>query len=384
MGNQRGMQFVSPSGGSPSPSLPAFTSAIAAYGVNNVNPSGYVTGSAFDGNASTASFLGVTPYAIDWADYIATADPPPYLVGNWFDQNSSLNSLASGGDPIANYATHALDFDGSTSGLATAANVTLGVKFFTLYIRFKAGSLSETSILFETGSGAVGNAGIVRLSLVAGILTASVSDQTAVVALLNTKIKTISDTNWHIATVIVDTTLAAASQVTLLVDNSATGVTAPISTNLASENLTTAKFNVGARNNAASAWFTGSMSHLICFSVAQNLTLAGQWYSWINSLAFTPSSAIVSGAGTPGVDGEYTFRGMFDSFPYYNKVGDPSDPATHSIVFDVANGAWAIWPAGIGVDAQYLGSGNPWPFPWQDTFSASLGTPPAPTVTEVS
>lgn len=370
-------------GGVAAPTLPAFTSAIAAYGVNNFNPSGYPAGIAASVNDFEANmpFLGVTPYAADWTIPLLDSTPP-FLVDTWDDQNSNANDLVQSGGarPLLNYAAHTVDFDGSSQGIATAANVTLGVKFFTLYVRFKAGSLAETSILFESGSGATGNAGIVRLSLVAGVLTASVSDQTAVVSLLNTKIKTISDTNWHIATVIVDTTLAAASQVTLLVDNSATGVTAPISTNLASENLTTAKFNVGARNNAASAWFTGSMSHLITFSVAQNSTLAGQWYAWINSLAFTPSSVLVAGAGTSAANGIDPFFGIVNGRAAYTH-GASGDPTAGGVYWSTVDAAWEIYDAGVG-DVVYT-SFDDVAFPWlAATWEIVAGDAPAPVVTQ--
>lgn len=178
-----------------------------------------------------------------------------------------------------------IQFDGTATGLATSANVTLGVQVSTFYIYFKAGSLVETSVLFETGSGAAANKGAISVRMVAGVLTVSVSDQTAVVALLNTKIKTISDSNWHLLSVVIDTTAAVnANQVLCWLDGSNSGWTSSISTDLSDENLTTAKFNFGARNNAASAFFTGSVTDFPFFSVAQNNTLRGQWEAYITSL----------------------------------------------------------------------------------------------------
>lgn len=177
--------------------------------------------------------------------------------------------------------TGELDFNGTSTGLATAANVTLGVQTATIYVRFKSGSLAETSVVFESGSGSTANKGAISIRMVGGILTASVSDQTAVVALLNTRVKTISDSNWHVATITIDTTQSAANQVKLLVDNSATGVTATITSDLASENLTTSKFNVGARNGAASAFFTGSLTDLLVYNIAQTPTQTTAMYNYI-------------------------------------------------------------------------------------------------------
>lgn len=367
------------------PPLPAFTSPIAAYGVNSLSAA-YAALAGQLANAGGGDGLLsslVSPYPGDWTAFIAGSDPPPYTTSLWRDQNGNTNDLVGpgAGNPTLNYATHALDFNGTSTGLATAANVTLGGKFLTLYLRFKAGSLSETSILFETNDGNVANKGVVRLSMVAGVFTASVSDQTAVVALLNTRIKTISDTNWHVATLIVDSSLSAANQVKLLIDNSATGVTAPISIDLANENLTTAKWNVGARNNSASAWFTGSVSHLISFSVAHNLTLAGQWYAYIASLNYNASSALVAGAGTPAANETYHFTAMVNGYASYNSSG--TDPGINAITFNGVN-AWVIWQDS-NVDGSYYTSAENPAFPWLvSSFDAGdVGVPPGPTVTEV-
>lgn len=367
--------------GSAAPPLPAFTSVLGSWAVNNFDPIGYPTGLAVEYNdgisadpAQISNFTESAPYP---ASNIGLAGSTPYLVNTWADQSAANNLLQTGSArPVFNYATLAIDFNGSSTGFATFDNVTFGGKFLILYLRFKAGSLSETSVLFETGDGSAGNAGIIRVSLVVGVLTVSVSDQTAVTALLNTKIKTISDTDWHLLSVVVDTTAVAANQVLCWLDGSQTGWTAPISTDLASENLTTAKVNVGARNNAASNFFTGSMSHLLMFSVAQGATLRGQWQDWINSLAFTPSSVLVAGAGTSAANGTYPYFSQVNGRAAYD-LNSSADPETNGISW--AGSDWRIVIDGANL---YLSSDDT-AFPWQATFIVNDGDSPAPTVSQV-
>jgi hypothetical protein len=94
----------------------------------------------------------------------------------------------------------------------------------------------------------------------------------------------------------------------------------------------------------------------------------------------TPSpsnpSAIVSGAGTAAANGVYTYRGLNDGKPYYNKLGDPDEPL-NGIRWVSQVLAWFI--ADVGGDL-YLSTDDV-AFPWLATFDVQDGDPPAPTVT---
>ncbi len=172
-----------------------------------------------------------------------------------------------------------------TTGLQTA-NPLCNSGVGTIYILFKAGSLSATEVLFETGTGAAGSAKAknISISLVAGVLTATIYDNTAVTPLANTKIKTISDTNWHLLALTWDVSLSAANQVSLKVDNSTTGVTAPISSTLAGLTIGNAVLNLGSRNNATSAPFDGSMQIVGYRPQADTPTQQTSMYNYIKYL----------------------------------------------------------------------------------------------------
>lgn len=253
----------------------AIVNGRGSYNLSGTNP--LVSAITFDDGLGVWNIFAANGDAL----YIDETNVSFPWQGTW---NTNLGS-----EPPPTVAAGAgqgeIDFNGSSTGLATAANVTLGVQTATFYIYFKAGSLAETSVLFETGSGAAANVGAISVRMVAGTLTVSCSDQTAVVALLNTKVRTIADSNWHLLSVVIDTTAAVnANQVLCWLDGSATGWTSTISTDLSDENLTTSKFNFGARNNAASTWFTGSATDFLFFNAAQNNTLRGQWEQYIISL----------------------------------------------------------------------------------------------------
>lgn len=165
------------------------------------------------------------------------------------------------------------------TGLQSSGNLTLGTAF-TLYLLVKINDLSATGTLFETTANGVTTTGGISVRSVAGVLTAGVKAAGG----LNQKIKTISDTNWHFVTVVIDTTLSAANQVKLLVDNSTTGVTAPVATDLASLTLANQKANIGARNNAASDGSQSSMQDISIKTVAENATLQTAMYAYVKTL----------------------------------------------------------------------------------------------------
>ncbi len=90
-----------------------------------------------------------------------------------------------------------------------------------------------------------------------------------------------------------------------------------------------------------------------------------------------PSNLLVSGAGDSEVDGEYSPRGTYMDFAYYNKVGQPSDPLSHSIYNE--EDTWYM-NAGDGVLYSAGGTLHPWGGEW---IAIGDGTSPAPTVTEI-
>lgn len=265
-----------------SATLPEFDNPALIVGLNNFNPVGYPDGIGVKYNSDTeALFDSVSPYRLLWASLFD--HDPPYLLENLADQNANNNDLTQtgGARPTLDAVNHSIVFDGATPTGLTGVRPTFagGSGTGTIYIPFKAASLVETSVLFETGSGSAAQ-GQVSIRLVAGVFTATIYDL-SLVALPNTKVKTISDTGWHIATIRFDTSLAAANQVQLLIDNSSSGVSSSAATNLTGIQIGDGVPNVGARNNAASTGFTGSMYDLLCFSTAHDTTLETSWWTYL-------------------------------------------------------------------------------------------------------
>lgn len=272
---------------SAAPPLPSFDNVVGCWALNNFNPVGYPEGEGVftedvGGNIS-APFTAVAPYPIDWVNTF-TGKTPPFPVSLWDDQNSNANDLVQvdAARPVLDAVAKEIDFDGATSYLSSVSSVGDG-HTWTSYLRFKAGSLVETSVLFEVGINGASDPTGLSVRMVAGVLTVSMADGTPIVPLLNTKIKTISDSNFHLLSIVINTDAAAANQVLIWVDGSQSGVTAPISTNLAGENITQDTLFVGTHNQATQ-FFTGSMTDLLIFNVAQDATLRGQWQIYINAL----------------------------------------------------------------------------------------------------
>lgn len=279
------------------PPIPPFTNIAAVWGQFNFNPAGYpaglgVTFNGSDGDESI-QFTEVAPYPLDYVN-ISPAQLPPYLVNIWVDQNPAVNDLTQQGAarPILDATNEWIAFDGVQTGMAGGLVFGSGLFAFsgtttaTIYILFKAGSLLETSVLLESNSWADNATKIQQLSvrLVAGVFTVQVMNDNAITALANTKIKTISDTNWHLAAITIDTAAAAANQVLLKIDNSATGVTAPISTDLSGLAIGSGEPNVGARANATSLFFTGKMRLGYCRSVADDATAQTAMFNYVTYL----------------------------------------------------------------------------------------------------
>lgn len=91
-----------------------------------------------------------------------------------------------------------------------------------------------------------------------------------------------------------------------------------------------------------------------------------------------PSNVLVSGAGSFGVNGVYTYTGEFNGKPYYN-LPTFSDVDRNSISW--YGSQWIIW--GDGLESQYSSEDNV-DFPWQITsWTGEDGGPPYPVATEI-
>lgn len=180
--------------------------------------------------------------------------------------------------------TGQVEFNGTATGLQSSiALYGSGSATGTIYGWIQPKSLSETGVIFETGTFADRANTIKQISIrmVAGVLTATIFDQTAITALPNMKVKTLSAIDPIFITFQWDTAVATASlQTTLLVNNSATGVSSAAAADLSGLLIGGAKVNVGARNNAASAFLTANMWMLLAKSVVDSSTVRAQWFAY--------------------------------------------------------------------------------------------------------
>ena len=180
--------------------------------------------------------------------------------------------------------TGQVEFNGTATGFqSSVALYDSGSATGTIYGWIQPKSLSETGVIFETGTFADRANTIKQISIrmVAGVLTATIFDQTAITALPNMKVKTLSATDPIFITFQWDTAVATASlQTTLLVNNSATGVSSAAAADLSGLLIGGAKVNVGARNNAASAFLTANMWMLLAKSAVDNSTARAQWFAY--------------------------------------------------------------------------------------------------------
>lgn len=92
------------------------------------------------------------------------------------------------------------------------------------------------------------------------------------------------------------------------------------------------------------------------------------------------SSVLVSGAGSDGVNGTYTYRGEEDGKSYYNLVGEADNININSIVWG-GSVEWRI--NDDGSEGIVYASLDDVEFPWLATFSLVNGVDPVPTVTEI-
>lgn len=213
------------------PPLPTFD-AVAAYGLFNWNPVGWggafclsANSGALDGTFSTAA-----PYPMIWTPFIS----PPYTVSNLNDHNSAIqNNLSASGSlaPTLNTVSKRIEFDGVDDSLSGDAMMTAS-DAGTLLLDFAPQNLSGGGFIFGSAdTGDITAARSVYLSMNgAGNLRAT----GVLFGGNNSKQIPLSNTNRIFVAVTWNTTLAAADQIQLYVNNSQTGMTAPESTNLAS------------------------------------------------------------------------------------------------------------------------------------------------------
>lgn len=258
------------------PPIPPFTNVAAAWGLFNFDPVGYPAGFGVNyENVATdtndALFTEVAPYPLDWT----LAGSAPYLVNTWDDQNANLNNLIAVGAarPILNAVAKRIEFDGVQTGMQGGALYTSGSATGTIYLDVQPLSLVQTGVILETDT-FTNNAHTTRqisIRMVAGVLTATIFDNTALVALPNTKVKTIVATDRIFITFTWDTGVGvAANQTALYVNNSASGVTSAAAADLSGLLVGQGSANVGARNNAASQFVTANMWSGEAFTVVDD------------------------------------------------------------------------------------------------------------------
>jgi len=89
-------------------------------------------------------------------------------------------------------------------------------------------------------------------------------------------------------------------------------------------------------------------------------------------------NVVVSGAGSPELDGEYSYRGEYGDFHFYNLIEQPDDPT----IFAVVNGGseWYVTDGNGSVFYKAL-SVTEFPYDPSNIWAVRNGEAPAPTVT---
>lgn len=243
----------------------------------------------------TGSADSSTPYALynEGGDWMINDDAGNGL--NPSNDDSAFPWQASWtGSTVSSGSGHGMVvFDGAATNLQGGSPL-LNSNKGTVYVDFAPLNLVETGVILETGSGAAGIANRLSIRMVAGVLTASVYDATAIVALPNTKIKTLSTSDRIFVCVTWDTTLAAANQVQLYINNSQTGVTSAASADLGGATIGNGVPNVGSRNGGAAegTFLTANMWSLEVLTVADDTSARLTQYNYnqyLKSLYVGPS-----------------------------------------------------------------------------------------------
>lgn len=248
-----------------SPPLPDFTNVAAAWGLNNWNPVGYPAGAGVVYSDDTeVDFLPPAPYSLEWTS-VSGGD---IALTTWYDQNAQANNLAAAGAarPTLDATNKWIAFS-NAQGLVGASQLYVeGTTTATIYFDVQPFALDVTGVILETGTGAVDQARRISISQVANQLLCAVFDNTALVCLANSKTYTLPNTNRLFGCFQIDTTQGtAANQTALFINNSSSGVTSPLSTNVNGLVMGAALPSVGARDagGTLSAGFKGNMWNVI-------------------------------------------------------------------------------------------------------------------------
>lgn len=250
--------------GSNVPPLPSTAGAVLIAGLFNLAPETYSGPALHVADVNTdehnATYLFTAPYGVDWDD--AGSWSPPVVADTWYDQLGENNLVAeSTARPTLDATNHLISFDGVANGIRGIANLYAASQTGSIYLDFQPLSLAAGSrVIFETGGGTVDSGARISIAQVANVLSCSIFDTTIGVAQPNTKAWTIPNTNRIFVCFQFDTTQGtAANQTALFINNSSTGVTSIAAADCNGLDIGNGRPNVGARNNAASNFFTGNM-----------------------------------------------------------------------------------------------------------------------------
>lgn len=261
------------------PPIPPTTGAVGIWALFNLNPvQDFAANVSGSDSTQDYHFVGVPPYPFDYAGLTAPPNDPPYLVNTWYDQLSANNLSASGSSrPILDVVGQLISFDGVANGMAGASPLYVNHAGAngTIYFDIAPASLvAGDHIILETGSGDAGDPARIKISIIAGVLTCSVYDTTAILPLPNTKVVTLANTSRIFGCFQWDTTqVTPANQTSLFVNNSSTGVTSAALADLNGQDTVGIGVpSVGARNGATSNFFGGSMWGLEALAVTDDAT----------------------------------------------------------------------------------------------------------------
>lgn len=174
--------------------------------------------------ASTA----LAPYPVNWP--LIAADNPQVLAA-WYDQSGgAFDAIAGAIKPDINTSTQRFTYDG-TQNLVTPSGIISGDKL-TIYCVFSTNSLAMAQTLLQSNydesylTDARATFAIYLTS--AGVITVSQKTED-ILAVFNTKIKTLGSTGLHLLTIVFDRSVSGAGATIAKLDNLTTGWTSAVS-----------------------------------------------------------------------------------------------------------------------------------------------------------
>lgn len=207
---------------------------------------------------------------------------------NWVDTGSTVTADPNGGGWVQGSAT---------TGMAGAVELFVaGSPTLTLNLLVYISDFSGNSVLFETNTFADRGHTINQISIrmLAGVLTASAYDATAVVAVPNSKVKTLSVAGWYNIVFEVNSALAGTAQTVLKVNDSTSGVTSVGAGNLASANMAQGIPNLMARDagGTLSLGFPGQFLQGQVYSDVKSASDLTTIFNWLTYAASTQGITI--------------------------------------------------------------------------------------------